>query len=47
MDRYCKECVYFPCMREECDIFKGHCNYGKSIVTFVIEELAKESGDNE
>ncbi len=43
----CSECKYFPCMREECNIFEGNCSYGKSIVAFTIEELAKENGYNE
>lgn len=24
----CRKCKYFPCMREECDIYYGECELG-------------------
>lgn len=28
----CKNCIYFPCTRKECNIQCGNCKYYKSII---------------
>lgn len=37
----CKNCKYFPCTREECDISSHGCEYKKSTVTDLIEKENK------
>lgn len=33
----CKNCIHFPCLRNECNINNGWCEYGKLISTFMCE----------
>lgn len=38
----CKKCIYFPCIREDCDLNKGRCEFGKSLIYKVLSEIKKE-----
>lgn len=42
----CKNCTWFPCAREECDISCGHCEYFTTTVQDMINEIDKESVEN-
>ena len=32
----CKNCIYFPCTRKECNIKCGNCEYYKSIISKIV-----------
>lgn len=34
----CFKCIYFPCMRKECELRQGQCEIGKSLVSQIIQE---------
>ncbi len=35
----CRKCSSFPCIREECNLYNGNCQYGKSLVQKVSQEM--------
>lgn len=39
----CKNCGYFPCVREECDIKNDKCLAGKSYIEVFSRNMEKES----
>ncbi len=38
----CKKCACFPCVREECNLQCGRCEYGISLVEQISREMRKE-----
>lgn len=38
----CKKCVYFPCIRKECNLKDGKCEFGKSLIYKILKEIKKE-----
>lgn len=42
----CKNCGYFPCTREDCNIRNDKCTIGKSYVEVFSKNMKKENGKN-
>lgn len=42
----CKNCRWFPCTKESCDLFSGGCECFITTVQDMINKIEKENLDN-